>query len=300
MKKLTILFLVIFLGISVNAQKKTGTIFSENENIDKTKALWTALIDGDKKSFVSFFADSVLYFVNGVPNKYPKEGFGGFVDYWSGFENLEIKNDHQSTPVALDYKTMFFVQDWLVFSGIHTETGMNKDFHLHNLYSFDKDGKIVVVYAYYDPNFYEEITESSLTKENGKLFIQHPHIVTVRKMLNAYVAKDIDKWAEYFAPNATFKQSPNKVGVFTKLEEQKAAVKSFVAGLESIKFVQVGYPDCVYYEKDNYYSVYSYWTYKATTQDGKKLEFPLTLVHSFNKDGKITVEYSKYSSNHLE
>jgi hypothetical protein len=64
---------------------------------------------------------------------------------------------------------------------------------------------------------------------------------------------------------------------------------------------QFGYPDCMYYAKEDNYVVYSWWILTCTAKNsGKKIEIPLMLSNTFNKEGKIVDEMAFYSSNHLQ
>jgi len=296
MKKLTILFFALFLGIACFAQKESGNIYSEHELIDKTKALWSQLKNGDKDTFVSYFADSLLLYQNGKPFKIAKERMGRTFDYWSGFENLEISNDHKSSPDALQYGEYMFVQDWLKFSGVHKETGIISDMNMHNLYGFDANGKIQVMYRYNDPKLYEEITNSSKTIENGTVFINHPYINTVRKLLNDYIAKDVEAWSEYFVPNAVFMLNSKTFDDYLTLKERKESLTEVFADRDKVIFEQIGYPDCIYYAIDDFYHVLSWWTVTDISKEGEKYVFPIALIHRFNKDGKIVWETAYFNA----
>ena len=73
MKKLTVLLFLAFCVSTGFAQTKNGTIYSEHELIDKTRQLWKAFQDGDKETYLSFFADSIgLIRNNGEYRKIPK------------------------------------------------------------------------------------------------------------------------------------------------------------------------------------------------------------------------------------
>ena len=65
------------------------------------------------------------------------------------------------------------------------------------------------------------------------------------------------------------------------------------------KMEQVGYPDCIYYAKNDIYGVYS-WRNLIVIKDGKKHEIPLMLSHDFNDEGEV-VRYHVYTSdNHFD
>lgn len=155
-------------------------------------------------------------------------------------------------------------------------------------------------YSGLDPTIFTEIAESQTKKLNGKVFIYHPHIATVRKGMNAFVAKDKEKWASFYAPKAIFSNSSMQVGEYMNMEEHQANMAAmFFKEDFKFKVEQRGYPDCIYYEKNDMYVVYSWWNmmYK---KDGKIYEYPFMLSHDFNDEGLIVREHIYVSSNHLE
>ena len=302
MKKIVVMLILGFSVLAVNAQKVSGTVYSEHDAIAKTKAMWAAFVKGDKEAFVSFFADSVYENINGTYNLRTREYFGGVINWWKGFENLSFKDDSPASPDAINYtQGGLWVQDWLRLSGTHKSTGINIDLPVHNLYSFNKEGKINSVHQYYDSHFFDDINNSSRTIENGTVYKNHPYIVTVRKMVNAWCAENLDSLAKFYSPNAIFFESPFKQDKFISLEESLKEAKNFFDNYDNIKMVQSGYPDCIYYAKDGFYQVYSWWTLSYTTKDGKKQNgIPMMITDGFDKDGKINVEFVYYSTNHFE
>lgn len=81
------------------------------------------------------------------------------------------------------------------------------------------------------------------------VYIYHPHIVTVRKVLNAFAAKDIDALASYFNLKARFWFSWMKNDYFNTFDDMKALLEKRFETQDSAKFVQQGYPDCVFLPK---------------------------------------------------
>uniref|UniRef100_UPI003216460C nuclear transport factor 2 family protein n=1 Tax=uncultured Draconibacterium sp. TaxID=1573823 RepID=UPI003216460C len=301
MKNFVFVILLLILAPQVNAQTKNGVVYSEHETIDKTRALWTAFQNGDEDAFVSFFADSVYRFVNGNMLHVAKERFANNVKWWSeNIENLKIEDAKPAYPDAIEYdKSGIWVQDWLRFRGMHTKTGINLNVHYHNLYSFNEDGKITSIHFYFDNDVFEEIANSQTTKENGKVYINHPYIVKVRKVLNAIAAKDIDTWASYFNPKARFRSMAMKSNESKSFEEVKASLVKRFENQGDMEFIQSGYPDCIYYAKNDMYAVYSWWDVK-TEVDGKKIEYPIMFTHNFDKEGRIIGVYVYYSTNHMK
>ncbi len=303
MKKVFLLIIAISLGLINYAQENNGVVYSKHPAIEKTKNLWSAFVKGDKAAFGAFLADTMVAIRNGSDDVIKKEDYVAGLDWWSTeFENLKVVDDSPAYPDAIDYKKGgLWVQDWLLITGTHKKSGINLNLHMHNLYSFNKAGKIAAIFSYYNNDQFEEINTSGSIQENGKIYINHPYIVTVRKAVNAYCSQNLDALAGYFSPNASFSNSTMKWGESKDLTARKKAWAENFANSDNIKMKQVGYPDCIYYAKNDSYTVYSWWVWSGTTKkDGKKVEFPLMLAHSFDKDGKIISEDSYYSSNHFE
>ncbi|MFO7669015.1 MAG: nuclear transport factor 2 family protein [Bacteroidales bacterium] len=304
MQKITTLFiLLLFLGVNSFSQKKSGTIFSEHESIEKTKELWKAFAIGDVEKYRSFFADSAYLINNGKPApKTAHAQIGKSVATWAGnYEHFQVENQPPAYPDAMEYKEGgTWVQDWLLLTGVHKNTGVILNLPLHNLYQFNEEGKITAMISYFENDVFEEIANSQTTRENGKLFINHPYIVTVRKAMNAFVEKDMEKWLSFYSPKALFSNLSMQPDESHSLEEYKEAMsKMFFREDLKFKVEQVGYPDCIYYEKSDNYIVYSWWK-MVVKKEGKMYEFPFMISHDFDKEGMIVFENIYMSSNHLE
>ena len=301
-RQLLLLTLGLFSFLMVNAQKENGTVYSEHESIKKTKDLWEAFKKGDKEAFTSFFADTVYVVRNGTLIKRLKKEMGGGIEWWQGVENFTIKDDTPAFPDAINYKVGgLWVQDWLRITGTHKKTGFNIDLPVHNLYSFNKEGKIRIFHQYFDTSIFEKINNSLRTIENGTVYINHPYILTVRKLINAYCAKDVETLKSFYSPKASFWKSDFKGMKMISLEEKMKENESTFSTYNNIMLKQVGYPDCIYYLKDDNYIVYSWWILSFTTTEGKKKsDIPVMLSHEFDKEGKITSELVYVSSNHFQ
>jgi len=285
------------------AEEKNGTVYIKHPAIEKTKMFWSAFEKGDKAAFGAFLADSMVASYNGSMDFQNKENYLKGFDWWSTeFENLKVVDDAGAFPDAIDYtKGGLWVQDWVLMTGTHKKSGINLNLRMHDLYSFNKDGKIISISMYFDNAQLDAITSSGLTQENGKVYINHPYIITVRKLVNAYCAKNIVAMSEFFSTDAMLSNSTMKWGVTMDLAAAKKEWESEFANNDNIKIRQVGYPDCIYYAKDESYVVYSWWVWSGISKaTGKKIEAPLMLSHSFNKEGKIVSEYGYYSSNLFE
>ena len=301
MKNCLLVIVMLCFVLFVSAQKKNGTVFMEHETITKTQQMWQAFQNGDEEGFVSFFADSVYRFVNGDMRHIPSKNMTGWVKFWrENYENLKIQDAKPAFPDAIEYKEGgVWVQDWLKFTGIHKKTGIRLDLHYHNLYSFNDEGKISSIHLYFNNNIFEEIRNSSRKIENGKVYINHPYIVTVRKLINAYLDEDFEAMESLYSSNAVFSNSAMKLNEFQTLEERKEVVQQSFGEYDKVKIDQVGYPDCIYYAKNDAYVVYSWWNVTRWKGD-KKIEYPVMLSHDFDEDGKIARELVYFSTNHME
>jgi hypothetical protein len=303
MKKISIVFaILLFAGASSFSQTKSGTVYSEHEDIAKTKALWKAWLSGDEATFRSFFADSAYMIRNSdSPPKTANADLGkGLKNFIENYENLKVVDQKPASPDALEYKNgTIWVQDWLIMTGIHKKTGIIIDLPIHNLYNFNEDGKITAMVMYFNDDVFEEIGHAQTTRENGKVYINHPYIAATRKSANAAMAGDLETWKSYFAPNARFSDLTMKFGESQSLEEHLESMGGLLSEGTTVKLEEIGYPDCIYYELNDIHVVYSWWLY-TFKKDGKTWKVPYMMSQDFNKEGKITRENIYISSNQLE
>ena len=302
MKKIVLLLIFALTSfLMVSAQKENGTVYSEHEAIGKTKAMWAAFIKGDKETFVSFFADTIWVGSNGNYEKKPGKYMGGFVDWWENIDNFTIQDDKPAYPDAIEYKSGgLWVQDWLLWTGIHKATGIKINIRVHNLYRFNKDGKINAANQYFDYGVFDEIYKSSKTIENGVVYKYHPYINIVRKAVNAYCAKEVDKMFEFYSGDAVFSNLVLTNNQTYGVDVMKKEMKNNFENQNNISMVETGHPVCVWYEKESYV-VYSWWLFSYTTKSGvKKSGIPIMMTDIFNAGGKIAMEAVYYSSNHFE
>jgi ketosteroid isomerase-like protein len=303
MKRIAVLIVLSLIFTASFAQKKNGTVYSEHKSIDMTRALWKAFQVSDAATYQSFFADSIMIVRNGRDWKTSNADFAKGLNWWkNNIENLSVKDFPGAYPDAIEYADgNLWVQDWLLITGTHKSSGINLELEMHNMYAIDKDGKVKTFIQYYNNNVFEDINVAQTTQENGKVYIGHPYIATVRKLVNAYAAEDLKTMLQYYAENAQFSTIEQDWDKSIDLETRKKGIQQNFDNAKDIHFKQIGYPDCIYYEKNDAYEVYSWWEYSFTMEDsGKKVVMPLMLSHSFNKDGKIVAETAYYSTNHFE
>jgi len=303
MKNFAVMLILLLFTTTIFAQKKNGTVYNEHETIDQTRALWKAVKDGDKEKVKTFFTDSMTIVRNGNDWQTTAENFGNNSGWWTeNFDNFKVEDAPGAYPDAIEYGDgNIWVQDWLLLTGTHKKTGINLDLQMHCLYAFNKDGKIGAFIQYYNNNVFEDIRDAETTKENGKIFINHPYIATVRKLANAYCAEDLETMMEFYHENAQFSNITVDWNESIDKPTRKEYVKEQFASIDDIHLKQIGYPDCVYYARNDSYEVYSWWEYSFTVKEsGKKVVMPLMLSHTFDKDGMIRAELAYFSTNHID
>lgn len=303
MKKLSILMLVLCFALTALAQKKNGTVYIEHPALEKINNLWRAFEQGDKSAYGAMLADTVMVVINGNRDRKTRDEEAKSLDWWTKeFEDIKVSVDTPAYADAIDYgKSGVWVQDWLRIKATHTETGINLNLPVHNLYSFNDDGLITSIHHYANNDVFQEIQRSKTTRENGKVYIGHPYISMVRKLVNAFCDKDIETMKKYYAEDVAFSNTTMKFKERNDLETQLKEWEGLFSEMDNINMKQVGYPDCIYYALNDDYVVYSWWVFSATSiADGKKIDFPIMLSHTFNDEGKIVFSLGYYSSNHYE
>lgn len=303
MKKIFTLSILVVFVLTAFAQKKNGTVYIEHPAIEKVHQFWAAFEANDKDAYMSFLADSVVVIRNGDYSKRTKERMAEGLQWWADeIDGLVARTDTPAYADAIDYeKSGVWVQDWIRLQGIHSKSGINVNLRMHNLYSFNEAGKISSIHQYYNNDIFEAINTSGGTIENGEVYIQHPYINVVRKAINAYCAKDAATLKSFYAEDARVSNLTMDRRQSISIEEAAEGWQSFFDRTEKIYCEQVGYPDCIYYAKNDGYTVYSWWVLHTTMkEDGKKISLPLMLSDSFDKDGKIGWSMVYYSTNHFE
>ena len=255
--------------------------------------MWKAFQDGDATTFQSFFADSVSRSMNGTWDKVSNEVFKNAAESWSkAYENLEVKDDKPAFPDAIEYKEGgTWVQDWLLFTGTHIESGINISVPYHNLYKFNDEGKIANIGFYFPTATFDAIRKSRTISENGEVYDNHPYITTVRKAVNAYCSENLDALVDFYTENARFSDLTMPWNESFGLDEAKNGWMSNFETYDNITLKQQGYPDCIHYKNGDMTVVYSWWTWSAVvTATKEKLSIPVMMSNYFNKDGKITMQ----------
>jgi hypothetical protein len=130
------------------------------------------------------------------------------------------------------------------------------------------------------------------TQKNGTLYKEHPYITVVNNSNALFLKQDWDGLAKLYADTVKFYDPSSPKA--TNLTDAKKGWGDIYAGWEQITVTKQGYPDGLQYDKDPF-TVQSWWTISATNKKTKKVaKVFMVQFDEFNKDGKITREFSYY------
>ncbi|MFH4968201.1 nuclear transport factor 2 family protein [Gaetbulibacter sp. M240] len=302
MKKVSILYMLLFTVAMYSQKKKNGTIYSEHPAINVVEAMQQAFVKGDTATVAGYLADNFRAFdgfnMNPDNEGRSKENFLRQSYWWSqNIDYLSISRAGGAYPDALEYKEDgIWVQTWDVLHGADKITGVKIGGPFHQLYVINKDNKIARVIDYSE-NIGPEIREARFPRTNGTIYNSHPNIDTVRKMVNALEHGDADKGFSYFSENAWFRTIETPPGERNSVADEKKNFLEMLKIWDIVSIDVVGYPDYLEYEKDATKVVQSWWNFRVKKKSSDKvISIPVLLVHRFNDEGEITSEMGYFTT----
>ncbi|MGK0254281.1 MAG: hypothetical protein ACI9OE_001780 [Mariniflexile sp.] len=308
MKKHAIIIMMLFTCIMYSQKKKNGTIYKDHPAINMVEAMQQAFIKGDTTTVSSYLADNFRA-VNGMNDNPDNEGatkqnfLNQSIGWNKNFAYLSISRQGTAYPDALEYEgdDGLWVQTWDYIRGVHDKSGMKIDMPVHRLYVVNKDNKIARVITYDDGWAWKELRESRDTRTNGTLYNQHENISKVLRMMAALEHSDVDKAFSFFTDDARFTNLDMAAGESHTVAEEKEMFSGMIKDWTVDRMDVRGYPDYLEYELGNSKVVQSWWTARMTRKsDGKKVNFPIMLIHDFNDEGMITREAGYYTTRAME
>ena len=308
MKKVFCLFLFITTSIVAQKKEKNGTIYKDHPGIDLILQFNEAFISADTITLDKILADKVKL-ENGLSLNKDSKGTNkdqiiASSKYWSAnVKHLSIKQG-PGYPDALEYKegNQLWVQTWESMNGYHSQSGVKLDAPLHRLFRLSPDGKkILYIAEYFERNLYLEISKSNYERTNGKIFINHPNINTVRKVMSGFQFGDLDQAYRHFSENARIADINQPIGESLSLEEAKQSDQVFFENFTLESIDEWGYPDYLEYEEGGAKVVQAWWKFRLIRKaDNKKIILPVHSQDRFNDEGKIMRRTMYYSKSSLE
>ena len=311
MKKTIVFALACLSTFGMNAQKKAnGTIFIEHPAITVVESFNKAFANGDVDKVATYVTDDFKSFDPSTNNPLgsDKAALLKEVASWkNNYEYTSLTKQKGAYPDALEYKEDLekgevWVQTWEHLKGTHKQTGVSVDLPIHRSYVVTKDLKIKALIMYLDSRPFDQVFYSKSEQKNGDIYINHPNINTVRRMMAAFEHQDFDKYSIFYDENLKVSDINNvDFNKTLSLKELIANDKNFHQNFEMVRLEQVGYPDYLHYDLMNMGVVYSWWNFVLIRKsDQKKINLPMMLSDEFNDKGKITAEILYYSQKNLE
>tara|TARA_Y100000768_G_scaffold220037_1_gene165891 strand:+ start:74 stop:997 length:924 start_codon:yes stop_codon:yes gene_type:complete len=294
MKKIFyLLFSLIFL-LKVEAQKKkNGIIYNEHPYIAAAKEFNSAFINGNKEEITSLVAEDVKLWNSMSTNKKQKAvGLNGLLNrsaYWSNkLKAYSIKPKGKAYPDALEFKgNNTWVYTYEILKGIDKENGFKIETPIDRSFLFNKDGKISWILESFNTAHLEKYNNSFKKRTNGTIWIDHPYIGSIRRLMNNFGIGEIDTAYKEHDPNARIYDINMKIGEFQTIDERREWEKGVFENFDLISIDESGYPDLLEYNGDGM-TVLSWWimTFKDK-RNSKNIELYLHRSDTVNEEGKI-------------
>ena len=307
MKKIFyVLFSLIFL-LKVEAQKKkNGVIYNEHPYIEAAKEFNSAFINGNKEEITSLVAKDVKLWNSMSTNKKQKAvGLSGLLNrsaYWSNkLKAYSIKPKGKAYPDALEFKGKnTWVYTYEILKGIDKENGFKIETPIDRSFLFNKDGKISWILESFNTAHLEKYNNSFKKRTNGTIWIDHPHIGSVRRLMNNFGIGEIDTAYEEHDPNARIYDINMKIGEFQTIEERREWEKGVFKNFDLVSIDESGYPDLLEYNGDGM-TVLSWWIMSFKDKRNSKIvELYLHRSDTVNEEGKIITTILYYNGQLLK
>jgi ketosteroid isomerase-like protein len=293
MKKLVILFALIpVLGWS---QVKSGTSYSEHPAYDVITETYRIFESGTEAELRALFAEDAKIWGPGDKEADTVDEEVKNMLWWQeNFSDIKFTVMKGATPDIIKYKDDkkgVWTMDWMVFSAVNKTSGLPVKVNIHSNNYVTNEGKIAMSVKYFDSESAGEQVQASLgMHRNGRVYDEHPIINKLNEMVAHFEAGEISELATYFADDVAF----YRLGVkgYLNLEERTATWNEEVKRSSVRKLEQSGYPDAIYYSKDEgQWVVLSWWWVNNTdAETGEETREYLHMSHNFNNDGKVTRE----------
>jgi ketosteroid isomerase-like protein len=292
MKK--VLFLLLALPLVGFGQKKSGVVYSEHPAYDVVTESYRVWESGTEADLRALYAEDAKIWGPGDKEAGTMDDEVGGMLWWQENFEISITNMDPAKPDIIQYKGEkgAWTLDWMTFTGINKISGDTVSGPLHTANYVNEDGKIEMTVNYYDrESIGAQIQESFGLHRNGRVYDEHPLIDKVNQMVAHFEAGEIEELTSYFAADAIFNRLSTMGETSLNLEERIETWNAAVAANSVRDLVQVGYPDAVYYERGDSWTVYSWWWVNNTNAEtGEVTKKFLHLVHNFNNEGKVTSE----------
>ena len=134
-------------------------------------------------------------------------------------------------------------------------------------------------------------------EKNGTIYIKHPYIEVLNKIVTDYVKGDYITVKKSFADTAIIWQSGMKK--FLPIDSLIQHWTDNHMYITDISMKPMGYPDFLHYKDQDARVVQSWWTWSAKViKTGEVISVPIVIFDDFNSNGKIVrqIIYGDFSA----
>jgi len=295
MKKLLLVFTMIF-SISVFSQKESnGKLYIEHPAIEIVNQFNEAYVSGDLDKLKELVTDNfqVLTLRNRESNDI--NWILGTSNYLSkNIVDLEIKHYGGSYPDVLEYKQDGIVDvktyEWL--TGYDKNTGLDLNMPRYATYRMNEKGdRIAGLWINDDEILWQKNWDAYETNENGVIYKDHPLVSKVRLLYQSYKTGDVEKIKANYTENTIFYDVMNSgIDEFKTLEEEFAQFDQYMEVFELVNIRESGFPDVLDYSGDGAVVIsWADFTFR-NKKSGNTKTISQHIQHWFNEEGEIVRE----------
>jgi len=295
MKKLLLVFTMIF-SITVFSQKESnGKLYIEHPAIEIVNQFNEAYVSGDLDKLKELVTDNfqVLTLRNRESNDI--NWILGTSNYLSkNIVDLEIKHYGGSYPDVLEYKQDGIVDvktyEWL--TGYDKNTGLDLNMPRYATYRMNEKGdKVAGLWINDDEILWQKNWDAYETNENGVIYKDHPLVSKVRLLYQSYKTGDVEKIKANYTENTIFYDVMNSgIDEFKTLEEEFAQFDQYMEVFELVNIRESGFPDVLDYSGDGAVVIsWADFTFR-NKKSGNTKTISQHIQHWFNEEGEIVRE----------
>ena len=295
MKKLLLVFTMIF-SITVFSQKESnGKLYIEHPAIEIVNQFNEAYVSGDLDKLKELVTDNfqVLTLRNRESNDI--NWILGTSNYLSkNIVDLEIKHYGGSYPDVLEYKQDGIVDvktyEWL--TGYDKNTGLDLNMPRYATYRMNEKGdRIAGLWINDDEILWQKNWDAYETNENGVIYKDHPLVSKVRLLYQSYKTGDVEKIKANYTENTIFYDVMNSgIDEFKTLEEEFAQFDQYMEVFELVNIRESGFPDVLDYSGDGAVVIsWADFTFR-NKKSGNTKTISQHIQHWFNEEGEIVRE----------
>ena len=295
MKKLLLVFTMIFSMTVFSQKESNGKLYIEHPAIEIVNQFNEAYVSGDLDKLKELVTDNfqVLTLRNRESNDI--NWILGTSNYLSkNIVDLEIKHYGGSYPDVLEYKQDGIVDvktyEWL--TGYDKNTGLDLNMPRYATYRMNEKGdRIAGLWINDDEILWQKNWDAYETNENGVIYKDHPLVSKVRLLYQSYKTGDVEKIKANYTENTIFYDVMNSgIDEFKTLEEEFAQFDQYMEVFELVNIRESGFPDVLDYSGDGAVVIsWADFTFR-NKKSGNTKTISQHIQHWFNEEGEIVIE----------